>query len=58
MQTGLSLLFVVYEMKGLEVLFETCAGLHISALLSKRALLAHSASVPALSDASCVVLID
>lgn len=58
MQTGLRVLFVLYEMEGIEVQFETCAGLHVSALLSKRALLARSASVPALNDASCMALID
>lgn len=58
MQTGLRVLFVVYEMEGMEVQFETCARLHVSALPSKRALLARSASIPVLSDASLVALID
>lgn len=58
MQPGLRVLSVVYEMEGMEAHFETCARLHVSALPSKRALLARSASVPALSDASLAALID
>jgi len=42
MQTGLRVLVVVYEMEGMEVQFETYAGLHVSALLSKRAPLVRS----------------
>lgn len=57
-QTGLRVLFVVHEVEGMEVQFESCAGLHVSASPSKRALLVLSASVPALNDASRVALID
>lgn len=57
-QMGLKVLSVVYEMDGMEVHFETCARLHVSSWLSKKAPPARSASVPVLSDASRVALID
>ena len=34
MQAGLRVIFVVYEMEGMEIQFKTCAGLHVSALPS------------------------
>lgn len=58
MQTWLKALFVAYEMEGMEIQLEICARLHVSSSLSKRALLACSASTPALSDASPAALID
>lgn len=57
MQTGLRVLFVVYEMGSMEIPFKTCAELHVSALQSKRAPLARLASIPVLSDASSAALI-
>lgn len=58
MQTWFKALFVVCETEGMEIQLETCARLHVSTSLSKRALLACSASIPVLSDASPMALID